>query len=161
MPVYKNWSPNAVYFQPIAPDYSLTQWIMPNCSGLRTVRIWVDSSGADPNGKTEFILNNEENDVIVVDEVISNSDLPNKDWFTLKFPINWQSSGNWYTLTVQTPQGDLSNGIRVASSIRPEYIDAPLLENGSEIENDMIFQYGCIAGWQKLIPRVISLFNNR
>jgi uncharacterized membrane protein len=161
MPVYKNWSPDTVYFQPISPENSLTQWIMPNCSGMRTLRIWIDATGTDPNEKTEFILNDEENDVIVVDEEIPNADLPNKDWFNLNFPINWQSSGNWYTLTIQNPPGDLNDGIRVASSIRPEYIDAPLFQNGSEIENDMIFQYGCISGWEKLIPRVITLINNR
>jgi hypothetical protein len=158
-PVYKNWAPNAEYFQPISSSINLTQWIIPKCNGMSSIRVWIDSAGSDSNGETEFILNDEENDAVQTDVVKSNSGLPRQDWFTLTFPVDWKSGGKWYTLTVKNPQSDSGQGIRVASSIRAEYIDAPLLVNGEELDNDMIFQYGCTAGWKALFHNVINLVN--
>lgn len=160
-PVYKNWSPNTNYFQPISSEFTLTQWIIPKCNGMSSVRIWIDSSGSDPNDKTEFILIDEENDVVQMEAVKSDIDLPNQGWLTLTFPEDRESGGKWFTLTIQNDPPSPAQGVRVASSIQPEYIDAPLIQNGTEIENDMIFQYGCIAGWQKLFTNLIALVNKR
>jgi uncharacterized membrane protein len=160
-PVYKNWSPNTNYFEPISSTSSLTQWIMPKCNGMNSVRIWIDSTGSDPNGKTQFILNDEENDIAALDLFESNSDLPIQGWLTLTFPEDWKSGGKWYTLSVQNPQSDTGRGIRVASSIRAEYIDAPLIQGMVTLEKDMIFQYGCIAGWQALFHNFITLVDKQ
>jgi len=97
---------------------------------MNTIRVWINSSGSEPNGKTQFILNDEDSDIVQLDIVKSNADLPSKGWLTLTFPEDWQSGGKWYTLTVQEPQKHSSKGIRVASSIRSEYIDAPLFKMG-------------------------------
>ncbi|OGO61976.1 MAG: hypothetical protein A2032_05990 [Chloroflexi bacterium RBG_19FT_COMBO_49_13] len=158
-PVYKNWAPDTNFFQPITSTHTLTQWIIPKCNYLTSVLVWVDSAGADTNGETEFILTDMENDSVVLDVIQSNPDLPRKGWFELASPADVKSGGKWYTLTIQNPEDDLTSGIHVASSLRAEYIDAPLFQNGVEQENDVIFQYGCIAGWQKLLSDVILLIN--
>jgi uncharacterized membrane protein len=157
LPVYKNWSPNSVYFPPVSVDYTLTQWFIPKCNGLRQMRVWIDSTSADPNGATEFILNDEQDQLVHVDVVESNSNLPAGGWFYINFPEDWQSGGKWFTLAIQSDQADPAKGVRVSSSIVPEYIDGPLMENGTAIENDMIFQYGCIAGWQKTLHTLKAL----
>jgi uncharacterized membrane protein len=160
-PVYKNWSPNSRYFLPISSNTNLTQWIIPKCNGMNTIRVWLDASDSEPNGTTQFILNDEDYNIIQLVEVISNSDLPNKGWFTLTFPEDWQSGGKWYTLTVQAPQNTSGKGIRLASTIQAEYIDAPLIQDGKELEKDMVFQYGCIAGWEALYNKLITLINKQ
>ena len=158
-PVYKNWAPDTKYFQPISSTNNLIQWIIPKCNGMSSVRVWIDSAGSDPNGNTQFIINDEEKDIVQVDLVKSNSDLPSNDWLTLTFPEDWKSGGKWYTLSIQNPQPEPGQGIRVASSIRAEYIDAPLFENELKVENDMIFQYGCISGWKALFHNLTTLLN--
>ena len=160
-PVYKNWSPNTNYYPPISPHHSLTQWFIPKCNRMRSLQVWIDSTGSDPNGSTEFILNDVDNDIVIFDTLRSNTDLPQKEWLTFTFPADDKSGGKWYTLTIQTSPTDRGQGIQVASSIRPEYVDAPLLQNGVEQENDMIFRYGCIAGWQALYIDLIDLVNRR
>ncbi len=160
-PVYKNWSPNSKYFQPLSSSMSLTQWFIPKCNGMSTLRVWIDSADADKNGTTEFIINDEDDDVIKLDQIETNANLPDQNWFTLSFPDDQKSGGKWYTLTIKNGSPEFEKGIRVASSLRAEYIDAPLLQNGTEIENDAIFQYGCIAGWQKLIKDTGSLITKR
>jgi Predicted membrane protein (DUF2142) len=156
-PVYKNWSPNSAYFQPITSDNSFTQMFIPKCNGMGAIRIWIDSTNADPNGETEFIVNDEEKDVIQADEKIANSALPDKSWYLITFPKDWYSGGKWYSLSIQNSREDNLLGIRVASSIRAEYIDGPLYQNGIEVDNDMIFQYGCTAVWPKLIYTITTL----
>jgi uncharacterized membrane protein len=158
-PVYKNWAPNTKYFQPISSKNNLIQWIIPKCNGMSSVRVWIDSASSDPNGNTQFIINDEEKDIVQVDLVKSNSDLPSNDWLTLTFPEDWKSGGKWYTLSVQNHQPEPGQGIRVASSIRAEYIDAPLFQDELALENDMIFQYGCISGWKALFHNLTTLLN--
>jgi hypothetical protein len=158
-PVYKNWSPDTKYFQPISPTLNLTQWIIPKCNGMSSIRIWIDSAGSDPNGNTQFILNDEENDIARANVIKSNFELPRKNWFTLTIPEDWKSGGKWYTLTVQNPQSQPGQGIQVASSIRAEYIDGPLYQNGVALKNDMIFQYGCISSWKALFHKMTTLLS--
>jgi uncharacterized membrane protein len=160
-PVYKNWSPDSNYFQPISSATNLTQWIIPKCNGMNTIRLWIDSSGSDPNGKTQFILNDEDRDIVQLDVNKTNADLPQKGWLTLTFPEDWQSGGKWYTLTVQPPKNSSYKGIQVASSIQAEYIDAPLIQNGKELNTDMVFQYGCNAGWDAIYNKLITLINKQ
>jgi hypothetical protein len=158
-PVYKNWSPDTKYFQPISPTLNLTQWIIPKCNGISSIRIWIDSAGSDPNGNTQFILNDEENDIALANIIKSNFELPRKNWFTLTIPEDWKSGGKWFTLTVQNPQSQPGQGIQVASSIRAEYIDGPLYQNGVALKNDMIFQYGCISSWKALFHKMTTLLS--
>jgi hypothetical protein len=42
-------------------------------------------------------------------------------------------------------------GPRVAYSLVPEYPQGDLLEAGLAVESDILFRYGCVAGWQKLL----------
>ena len=160
-PVYKNWSPNSNYLQPISSTTKLTQWIIPKCNGMNTIRLWIDASGSDINGETKFILNDEDRDIVQLDVNKTNGDLPHKGWLTLTFPEDWQSGGKWYSLTVQDPQNTSGKGIQVASTIQAEYIDAPLFQNGEELDTDMVFQYGCIAGWDALFNKLITLINKQ
>ncbi len=112
-------------------------------------------------GETQFILNDEDRDIVQLDVNKTNGDLPQKGWLTLTFPEDWQSGGKWYSLTVQDPQNTSGKGIQVASTIQAEYIDAPLFQNGEELDTDMVFQYGCIAGWDALYNKLITLINKQ
>jgi len=160
-PVYKNWSPDSKYFKPISDSTVLSQWFIPVCNGMQEFRVWVDSSGSDPGGQTQFILNDEDNDVVQLDVIKQNTELPRQGWFSLSLPVDWKSGGKWFSLTVKDPNQDGGQGIRLASSIRAEYIDASMSQNDVELENDMIFQYGCVSGWQALYHQISSLIKNR
>jgi len=147
-PNYKNWAPDALYSAPISNQLTLKQEIVPECDGLTEVRVWVNAEKADSNGQTEFILRDPSQPGAVASVQALNSELPAGSWYTLHFQPDWESTGQLYLLMIQ---GNSSNGKGpvVAYSLRQEYPAGKLYENDEPIERDMIFQTGCIAGWEK------------
>jgi hypothetical protein len=113
---------------------------------MTVVQVWVNAAGADPNGQTAFTLRDASQGRDAANLLIPNSELPSGDWFPLNFPADWVSNGKLYLLTMQ---GD-PFGARIAYSLRQEYPAGKLYENDEPINRDVIFQTGCIAGWEKL-----------
>ena len=148
-PNYKNWAPNALYSAPISNQLTLKQEIVPECNGLTEVRVWVNAKGADPNGKTTFVLREVSHQSDTANITALNSELPAGSWYTLHFQPNWTSAGKLYLLTIQ---GSPSNntGPAIAYSLRQEYPPGKLYENEQPISKDVIFQTGCVAGWEKI-----------
>jgi len=152
-PNYKNWAPDELYSAPISNQLTLSQEIVPECNGVSELRVWVDASGADPNGITEFSLKDVHLGQTVTSISVANSELPHGDWYTLNFQPDWESNGKFYLLTIL---GNTQNGLgpRVAYSLKPEYPAGKLFENDRPLEKDLIFQTGCLMGLEKLLqPR--------
>ena len=148
-PNYKNWAPNDLYSAQISNQLTLKQEIVPECNGLTEVRVWVNADGVDVNEKTTFVLRDVSQQREVVSVPVSNSELPEGSWYTLNFPADWESAGKLYLLLIEG--GALnSTGPRIAYSLRQEYPAGKLYENEEPINRDVIFQTGCIAGWEKV-----------
>ncbi len=149
-PYYKNSAPDDLYSPPISNQLTLTQEIVPECNGMTELRVWVNAKGASPDGSTDFILKDINLDRELINLSIINSELPNGDWFPLSFAPDWASDGKFYLLTIRKDgQGDL--GPRIAYTQRSEYTAGKMYENDQPILKDLIFQTGCIAGFD--IPR--------
>ena len=148
-PNYKNWAPNDLYSAPISADLSLKQKFSAECDGMTEFRVWLDSSAATPNGITEFSLVNLDTDLAVVNLSVSNADLPQKTWYTLTFPPDFNSAGKSYAFHISDGSGK-GDGPQIAYSLKPEYLRGKLFENETAVDNDIIFQVGCIAGWDKI-----------
>ena len=84
----------------------------------------------------------------MVTQTFTNSEIPKDGWLTVSFNPEWQSENQLYILTLQ---GSSADGIQVAYSLKSEYHTGKLFENNTSIGQDMIFQYGCMAGLQKLL----------
>ena len=145
-PEYKNWAPEAVSSPPISPSMTLTQEIVPACNGMRQLLVWMNSPGSDPTGTTTFTLRATWQDKELAQQTFKNGSLPPRGWITLNFSPEWASQDALYLLTIS---GSSPAGMRVGYSIRSEYMKGKLFENGTAISQDMLFQYGCIAGLQK------------
>jgi hypothetical protein len=115
---------------------------------MSELRIWVNAAGADRIQTTQFVLKDIQSNREVVHVSVPNADLPAGAWYSLTFPADWASSGKFYLLTIR---GDTSSdGPKIAYSLKQEYPAGKLFENGQPISKDLIFQTGCIAGWDKL-----------
>jgi hypothetical protein len=148
-PNYKNWAPDDLYSPPVSDQLTLSQEIVPECSGLTELRVWINAQGSDLNGATRFTLTEMNTKHEAVNLSVPNSQLPIKDWYSLTFPPDWSSSGKFYLLKIQNDRPG-SAGPRISYSLRPEYPAGKLYENDQALTKDMIFQTGCIAGWDKL-----------
>jgi hypothetical protein len=148
-PNYKNWSPNSLYSEPVSGQLTLTQEIIPECDGMTELRVWVNSTRADPNTTTNFILRDTQQDRDAVNLETLNSNLPKGGWYSLNFPPDWKSNGKLYIFTIRG-NGTNASGPGIAYTLKPEYLTGKLYENDQPIENDMVFQTGCIAGIGKI-----------
>jgi len=144
-PNYKNWAPDEVYSPPVSKSLTLAQEIVPECDGMTELRIWMDASGSNPNRATTFTLKDVNHGSEIFSYTIPNVELPAKTWYSLQFPLERTSNGTFYLLTIQSDDGP-----RIAYSIRPEYPAGKLFENDQALGEDMIFQTGCVAGWDKI-----------
>ena len=148
-PNYKNWAPNELHSPPLTDQLTFVQEIVPECNGVSELRVWVNATGADPNGITEFTLR----DVYLERELTSvsilNSELPDGNWHSLRFPPDWESNGKLYLLTIRNNSQN-NPGPRIAYSLRAEYSAGKLFENDQPLNNDLIFQTGCVAGLNKI-----------
>lgn len=147
-PVYKNWAPDARYSPPLSATTSLIQEIVPECDDLTEVRVWVNSSAADGKETTEFQVKDTVKDFFVADQSVPNNELPQGGWYTLKFQPDQVSSGKLYLLTIRS--NSLGRGPEIGYTLKPEYKLGKLYENGEAAQQDLVFQVGCIAGWEKL-----------
>ncbi|MBI5962436.1 MAG: DUF2142 domain-containing protein [Chloroflexi bacterium] len=145
-PNYKNWAPNELYSAPISKDLSLHQGVVAECDGMAEFRVWMDVSASDLKGITNFSLVDAKTNREVASSSVSNADLPEKSWYTLTFPPNWDSSGRLYVFNINTANGQ---GPRIAYSLQQEYIEGDLYENSDTINRDMIFQMGCASDRMK------------
>jgi uncharacterized membrane protein len=148
-PNYKNWAPDENYSAPVSGQLTIAQEIVPECNGMAQLRVWINAANADPEGKTEFILSNVNQKREITNVSVLNSKLPNGDWYPLNFQPDWASDGGLYLLTISAEKQS-SAGPRIAYSLRQEYPAGKLYENNQPVNKDLIFQTGCIAGWDKM-----------
>jgi len=147
-PKYKNFSPESSYSAPIAEHLILQQEVFPECDGMSEFRVWLNAEDSLPGQQIYFSLLSQ-NQIIFEEEVLAQN-LPTAGWYSFSFDPIWDSSEHLYTFKIQSNEPESSARMRVAYSLRPEYPLGKLFENGEASQQDMIFQYGCVAGWEKL-----------
>jgi uncharacterized membrane protein len=145
-PNYKNWAPDELYSPPLSNQLTLKQEIVLECNGATEVRVWMNAEKTDPAGTTEFILEDVNLGRELTRESILNSEFPVGSWYSIHFEPDWESMGKFYLLTIRSDQ-ESNAGPRIAYSLRPEYPAGKLYENDEPVGNDMIFQTGCVAGF--------------
>lgn len=146
-PEYKNWAPGSVSSPPISSSLTLTQEIVPACDGLTELSVWVNSRGPDPDATTTLTLRAPTQEKDLIHSTFKNDGIDENGWLTVKFPPEWGSHGQLYVLKMV---GSSLDGISVGYSEKPEYRQGKLLENDDPLGTDILFQYGCIAGLQRL-----------
>ncbi len=145
-PNYKNWAPDERYSSPVSTQLTLKQEIVLECNGASEVRIWMNASKADSAGTTEFILQDVDQGREIIRKSVNNSDLPAGSWYAIPLDADWESLGKFYLLTISSKD----KGPQIAYSLRAEYPAGKLFENDQPMPHDMIFQTGCVAGWDAL-----------
>jgi hypothetical protein len=146
-PRYKNWAPQDLSSEPVSASLALTQEIVPACNGMTELGVWVNSNGADPAATTTLTLRSITQEQDLVQQTFRNSSIGEGAWLMLSFPPQWSSLGDLYLLKLT---GSATDGIRLGYSAKADYLEGKLLENDSAQAEDLLFQYGCIAGLQRL-----------
>lgn len=147
-PYYKNWAPSGNLSQPLNPSVELSQEIIPECPGLTEVRVWMSTTVGAP-GTTTLTIVDTLRSVELAKMAIANADLLEPGWQSLEFSPEWYSEGRRYLLSIRGEQG--GPGPQVGLTIRPENPTVRLWVNGEKSDLDLFFQYGCLAGLERVL----------
>ncbi len=146
-PLYKNWAPETNSSPSLSTGTTLSQEIVPVCNGMTQVQVWVNSTGNPPSGMTVMSLRDTLENLDVAAQKFNNAEISKGGWLTLTFNPDWHSRDKLFLLELA---GSSMDGIRFGYSLKPDYTKGTLLENQTAVSHDLLFQYGCIAGLQKL-----------
>jgi hypothetical protein len=149
-PFYKNYSPLLRSTEPVSAGSILTQEILPICNDMTVIQVRINSVKQAVGGQTKFIVKNDAKKSTVIETAVKNSSLPQDAWYVLDFPSETKSAGTLYKLIIQGLGSD-QGGPAFAYSVRPEYPAGVLRINDIPSDDDIIFQYGCLAGLQKTL----------
>ena len=116
-------------------------------SALTELSAWVNSNGTDPAGTTTLTFRAPSEQQDLAQLTLPNARIPKDAWLTVRFSPEWASNGQLYLLTLS---GSSPGGIQVGYGGKSEYTAGKLLENSTPSTQDILFQYGCIAGLQRL-----------
>ncbi|HEY6073019.1 MAG TPA: DUF2142 domain-containing protein, partial [Anaerolineales bacterium] len=156
-PVYKNFLPLTHSSPPLSAGTSLVQEFTPTCNGLTAMQVRVNSPGTDPNGGMLIRLHDEQQNSDLFEKTVKVNELLEDAWYAVSFDPIWDSAGKAYNLSITGMNAPAGEGPRLAYSIRPEYPAGVLYENGKALEDDVLFQYGCLTGldqWLKTHTQV-------
>ena len=109
--------------------------------------VWINSNGADSAGTTTLTLRAPSEQTDLAQLTLPNAQIPNDGWLTVHFAPEWGSNGQLYLLKLA---GTSTGGIQVGYGGKSEYQAGKLLENSTPSTQDVLFQYGCLAGLQRL-----------
>jgi uncharacterized membrane protein len=148
-PLFKDLPSEVRVSQPVSDGTSLTQEIRVACNGLSEIRVLVAPS-TNGQGKTRFLLEDSSNTQISLDISIANNQIHTEDWHSLRFEPDWSSAGKQYTLKISGSNLSPDQGLRFLYTPQPEFNLGNFYENGRLLGEDLVLQYGCETGLQKL-----------
>jgi uncharacterized membrane protein len=146
-PLFRDFPSEVRASQPLSTGTSLSQEIHVKCNGLAEVRVLVKPSIANDPGTTRFVLENASGEQALLETTISNQQIQMENWYPLRFAPDWNSAGKQYTLKIL---GSTDQGLQFLYTPQSEFNLGDSFENGRLLEEDIVLQYGCVAGLRKI-----------
>jgi uncharacterized membrane protein len=150
-PNYKNFAPLLRSTTPISSETTLIQEFRAVCADMKRVQVRVNSI-AGQGGQTTFSVQDNQTGKSLFTETVKNGSLPTDGWYGMDFQPIAESEGRLYTISMQGAGTPAGQGPLLALSVRPEYPQGQFLQNEAPSEDDIIFQYGCLVGLEKIRP---------
>ena len=149
-PLFKDF-PSEVEHSPFISDgIVLTQEIQVACNGLTELRVMGLPSVPGDKGHTRFILQDAVTEQTLLDTSVENNQIAAEDWYPLRFNPEWQSAGKEYLIQILGVNSPSGQGLRFLYTPQSEFDLGNLYENEQLLEEDLVLQYGCATGLQKL-----------
>jgi uncharacterized membrane protein len=149
-PLYKDFSNETHLSQPISKDMALAQGIKVSCDGFSELQVLLTPSGSNDQGATRFILQNPKSGQTLFDTSILNNQISAETWVPLRFKPDWHSAGKTYLLRISGGNTLAGQGPRLLYTPQSEFNLGDLFENGQPLKDDLVLQYGCATGLQKI-----------
>jgi len=149
-PLYKDFTNETHLSQPISNEISVAQGITVSCDGFSELQVLLTPSGPNDKGVTRFILQDQVNDQTLFDTSIMNKQISAETWVPLRFDPDWQSAAKRYILKISSTNTSAGQGLKLLYTPQSEFNLGDLYEKGQPLQDDLVLQYGCATGLQKL-----------
>jgi hypothetical protein len=149
-PLFKDFPSEARASEPVSDAYFLAQEFQVACNGLTEVRVLLTPSTKADQGITRFIIQDSSSGQVLLDQSIANAPIQAETWYPLRFEPDWLSAGKQYTLEILGTSPIPGQGLQFFHTPQPEFDLGISYVNGELIEEDIVLQYGCIAGLRKI-----------
>jgi uncharacterized membrane protein len=146
-PLFRDFPSEVRASKPVSNGISLSQEISVACDGLTEVRVLVAASNTKAQGATRFLLEDPSGEQTLLDATIVNIEIPTDAWHSLRFAPDWDSAGKGYILKIL---GTTDQGLQFLYTPQSEFNLGDSYENGQLLEEDIVLQYGCMAGLRKI-----------
>lgn len=156
LPAYKNWMPDARYTAPLVPGQRYIQEIQAECDGMQEVQLWIDQSSPMGRSLTEVTIQDAGDDRVLASRRLTEAELPAGDWLTIRFAPEVSSAGRTYLLAVFGKEAMPGSGARLALTLKPEYAQGQLRQDGQPLDVDLVFKYSCLVGGQRALQQVMQ-----
>jgi uncharacterized membrane protein len=149
-PIYKDFTNETHLSQPISNDLSVTQGFKVSCDGFSQLQVLLTPSQPNDQGVTRFILQNQVSDQNLFATSILNNQISSETWVPLRFDPDWHSAGKTYILKISSTNTAAGQGLKLLYTPQSEFNLGDLNENGQLLKEDIVLQYGCATGLQKI-----------
>ncbi len=149
-PLFKDFPSEVRASPPISSETSLTQEIQVTCNGLAELRVLLVPPEVEDGGTTRFVLRSAETSKTLMDTSVINDQVTPEDWHSLHVGPDWLSAGKQYILEIFNATTNSDSGLQILYTPQSEFNLGNLHENGQLLEEDIVLQYGCITGLQKI-----------
>jgi hypothetical protein len=149
-PLFKDFPSDTHLSPPLSSSTRLEQEFQAGCKGMTEVRVLLHSSTASNGGSTRFVLEEAESKKLLLDQAIADDRIRREDWYSLRFEPDWNSEGKQYRLRILGMEAPAEQGPQAFYTTQPEFDLGNLYENGQPLPEDLVLQYGCVAGLRKI-----------
>jgi hypothetical protein len=149
-PLYKDFTNETHLSQPVSNEVSVTQGIKVSCDGFSELQVLLTPSQPPDQGVTRFILQNQVSDQTLFDTSTMNNQISAETWVPLRFDPDWHSAGKTYLLKISSTNTAAGQGLKLLYTPQSEFNLGDLHENGQLLRDDLVLQYGCATGLQKI-----------
>lgn len=154
LPKYKNWGPARSPSLSVNRDQFLAQDFVPECDNLEVVRVWSRTPASATGAQVGLSLLDAETEEALAHSKLSLSLAPANGWLEFAFPGIAASKKQHYLLKIEPLGATDEGGLAVVYYETDEYFEGHAWLNGDDLDGDLVFQYGCRVGLERVISPV-------
>lgn len=153
LPKYKNWAPDISRTLQVSETHFAAQDFTAECGNLTQIRLWTRNQESSPDAGIEVsVLDATSREPLAVG-TFKAPEVPEGGWLHLDVPVVAHSKKQSFFIYVRPLNPERPQALGVAYMTTNEYYEGRAWYDGDDLYGDLIFQYACVTGLERLLSR--------